>query len=115
MPPSPARAGGIRSDVDHGDHLYGLGSARSRADSGFAQGRRSHRVSLLRNRRSCAIDAARPALQGDSAVVSEEFLIRLNAQVGDNLRLGGRDFRIAAVLEQEPDRISEDREPARAS
>jgi len=47
------------------------------------------------------------ALQGDSAVVSEEFLIRLNARVGDALRLGGRDFRIAAVLEQEPDRISE--------
>ena len=47
------------------------------------------------------------ALQGDSAVVSEEFLIRLNAQVGDTLRLGGRDFRIAAVLVQEPDRISE--------
>ena len=47
------------------------------------------------------------ALQGDSAVVSEEFLIRLNAQVGDTLRLGGRDFRITAILEQEPDRISE--------
>ncbi|MGH9560645.1 MAG: ABC transporter permease, partial [Terracidiphilus sp.] len=31
----------------------------------------------------------------------------MNANVGDTLRLGGRDFRIAAVLEQEPDRISE--------
>jgi putative ABC transport system permease protein len=47
------------------------------------------------------------ALRGDSAVVSDEFLIRLNAHVGDTLRLGGRDFRIAAVLEQEPDRLSE--------
>ncbi len=47
------------------------------------------------------------ALKGDSAVVSEEFLIRLNARVGDMLRLGGRDFRIAAVLVEEPDRISE--------
>ena len=46
------------------------------------------------------------ALEGDSAVVAEEFLIRLNAQVGQSLRLGGRDFRIAAVLRQEPDRIS---------
>jgi putative ABC transport system permease protein len=43
---------------------------------------------------------------GDSAVVAEEFLIRLNAQVGQTLRLGGRDFKIAAVLKQEPDRIS---------
>jgi putative ABC transport system permease protein len=46
------------------------------------------------------------ALDGDSAVVAEEFLIRLNAQVGQTLRLGGRNFRIAAVLKQEPDRIS---------
>ncbi len=47
------------------------------------------------------------ALKGDSVVVSDEFLIRLNAHVGDTLRLGGRDFRMSAVLEQEPDRISE--------
>ena len=46
------------------------------------------------------------ALSGDSAVVAEEFLIRLNARIGQTLRLGGRDFRIAAVLRQEPDRIS---------
>jgi putative ABC transport system permease protein len=46
------------------------------------------------------------ALDGDSAVVAEEFLIRLNAQVGQTLRLGGRSFRISAVLRQEPDRIS---------
>ena len=47
------------------------------------------------------------ALQGDSAVVSNEFLIRMNVHVGDTLRLGGRDFRITSVLDQEPDRISE--------
>ncbi len=46
------------------------------------------------------------ALDGDSAVVAEEFLIRLNAKVGDTLRLGGKTFKIAAVLTQEPDRIS---------
>ena len=46
------------------------------------------------------------ALEGDSAVVAEEFLIRLNAHVGQTLRLGGRNFKIAAVLRQEPDRIS---------
>jgi putative ABC transport system permease protein len=48
----------------------------------------------------------RDALQGDSAVVAEEFLIRLKAQVGQTLRLGGRNFRIAAVLKQEPDRMT---------
>jgi len=47
------------------------------------------------------------ALQGDSAVVADEFLIRLDAHVGDTLHLGGRNFRITAVLKQEPDRISE--------
>jgi putative ABC transport system permease protein len=46
------------------------------------------------------------ALDGDSAVVAEEFLIRLNARVGQTLRLGGRNFRIAAVLRQEPDRLN---------
>jgi putative ABC transport system permease protein len=46
------------------------------------------------------------ALQGDSAVVADEFLIRLNAHVGQTLRLGGRNFRISAVLSQEPDRIT---------
>jgi len=46
------------------------------------------------------------ALKGDSAVVAEEFLIRLNAHVGDTLRLGGKNFTITAALEQEPDRIS---------
>lgn len=45
------------------------------------------------------------ALSGDSAVVAEEFLIRTNAKVGATLRLGGRSFRIAAVLKQEPDGI----------
>ncbi|MDR3454230.1 MAG: ABC transporter permease, partial [Rhodoferax sp.] len=48
----------------------------------------------------------RQALEGDSAVVAEEFLIRLNAHVGETLRLGGRNFKIAAVLKQEPDRIT---------
>ncbi len=46
------------------------------------------------------------ALTADSVVVADEFLIRLHAKVGDSLRLGGRSFRIAARLVQEPDRIT---------
>ena len=46
------------------------------------------------------------ALQGNSAIVADEFLIRLNSHVGETLRLGGKNFRITAVLKQEPDRIS---------
>ena len=46
------------------------------------------------------------ALAGNSVVVADEFLVRLNSQVGGTLRLGGMNFRIAAVLKQEPDRIT---------
>ena len=46
------------------------------------------------------------ALAGNSVVVADEFLIRLKAKVGDTLRLGGHNFRIAARLIQEPDRIT---------
>ncbi len=46
------------------------------------------------------------ALAGNSAAVAQEFLIRMNAHVGQTLRLGTKDFKITAVIEQEPDRIS---------
>ena len=46
------------------------------------------------------------ALAGDSVVVADEFLVRLKAHVGGTLRMGGRNFRIAAVLKQEPDRMT---------
>jgi putative ABC transport system permease protein len=55
------------------------------------------------------LDPAMPlaqALQGNSAVVADEFLIRLNAHVGDTLRLGQQEFTISAALKQEPDRIT---------
>jgi putative ABC transport system permease protein len=48
----------------------------------------------------------RQALAGGSAVVADEFLIRMNAKVGGTLRLGGRTFRIAAVIRQEPDLLT---------
>ena len=48
----------------------------------------------------------RQALAGDSAAVAEEFLIRMNAHVGQTLHLGTKNFRITAVIENEPDRIS---------
>jgi len=46
------------------------------------------------------------ALTDNSVVVADEFLIRLKAHVGDSLRLGGHNFRIAARLVQEPDRMT---------
>jgi putative ABC transport system permease protein len=46
------------------------------------------------------------ALAGNNLVVADEFLIRLNGHVGQDLRFGGKFFHIEAVLKQEPDRIS---------
>ncbi|WP_420236352.1 ABC transporter permease [Telmatobacter bradus] len=48
----------------------------------------------------------REALRGDSVVVAEEFLIRTHAQVGDQIQLGMKSFRIAAVVREEPDRMT---------
>lgn len=46
------------------------------------------------------------ALTDSSVVVAEEFLIRMHARVGDSVRLGGHEFRIAAMVVEEPDRIT---------
>ncbi|HZT33612.1 MAG TPA: FtsX-like permease family protein [Bryobacteraceae bacterium] len=45
-------------------------------------------------------------LDDASAAVSEDLLMRLGVRVGGMLRLGGQDFRIAAVLASEPDRMT---------
>jgi putative ABC transport system permease protein len=50
--------------------------------------------------------ALRRVLDGRSAAVSDDLLIRLKARVGESVRLGGQDFRIAAVLVSEPDRMT---------
>jgi putative ABC transport system permease protein len=46
------------------------------------------------------------ALTSDSVVVGDDLLIRLHEKVGDTIRVGGQDFRIAAAVESEPDRMS---------
>ena len=46
------------------------------------------------------------ALQGDSAIVADEFLIRLNAHVGIRFGSVEENFKITAVLKQEPDRMT---------
>ena len=39
-------------------------------------------------------------------VVDDNLLVRLRAKVGDQLKIGGRWFRIAAVIAKEPDRMT---------
>lgn len=48
----------------------------------------------------------RTALQPDSVVVSDGVLLRLNAKIGDTIRIGGQPFRIAAEVTNEPDRMT---------
>ena len=50
--------------------------------------------------------ALRAVLDSRSAVVSDDLLLRLKTGAGGNLRLGGKDFRIAARLVSEPDRLT---------
>ncbi len=46
------------------------------------------------------------ALQADTVVVASDLLLRLHLQVGDGLKLGDKVFRIAAVVTNEPDRLT---------
>ncbi|MFP5227998.1 MAG: ABC transporter permease [Acidobacteriota bacterium] len=48
----------------------------------------------------------RQALTDDSVVVDDNLLVRLRAKVGDQLKIGGMWFRIAAVIVKEPDRMT---------
>ena len=46
------------------------------------------------------------ALTADTAVVSDDLLMRLKVRRGDPVRIGGQDFRIAGVVTSEPDRMT---------
>lgn len=45
-------------------------------------------------------------LTDQTVVVDDNLLVRLRAKVGDSLRVGGQFFRVAAVIEKEPDRLT---------
>lgn len=45
-------------------------------------------------------------LNGQTIAVADDVLIRLNTSLGDTVRIGGQDFRIAAVVLSEPDRMA---------
>lgn len=48
----------------------------------------------------------RSVLNDDTVVVDDNLLVRLRTRVGAQLKVGGRWFRIAAVIEKEPDRMT---------
>lgn len=45
-------------------------------------------------------------LRDDTVVVADDLLVRLKLNIGDSLKIGNRIFRIAAVVVNEPDRLS---------
>src|SRR5688572_7553372 len=45
-------------------------------------------------------------LDDQSVVVATELLARLNLKIGDMLRIGGADFRVAGQVLEEPDKLS---------
>jgi putative ABC transport system permease protein len=50
--------------------------------------------------------ALRDVLSNETVVVDDNLLVRLRAKVGDELKIGDSWFRIAAVVEKEPDRLT---------
>jgi putative ABC transport system permease protein len=48
----------------------------------------------------------RALLTNSTVIVDDNLLVRLKAKVGDRLKIGGKYFRIAAVIVREPDRMS---------
>jgi putative ABC transport system permease protein len=53
------------------------------------------------------VEPLRQLLANDEdAVVSDELLIRFRAKVGDEIRVGGKDFRITGEVTAEPDRLA---------
>jgi putative ABC transport system permease protein len=45
-------------------------------------------------------------LRADTVAVSDDLLIRLDLKRGDTVRLGNQDFRIASIVDVEPDRMA---------
>lgn len=48
----------------------------------------------------------RQAVGGDNVAVGEDLLIRLKLRLGDRIAMGDRSFRVAAIVDSEPDRLS---------
>ncbi len=51
-------------------------------------------------------DALSKVLGDDTVVVADDLLIRLHLKLGDQLTVGSKNFRIASVVTNEPDRLS---------
>jgi putative ABC transport system permease protein len=48
----------------------------------------------------------KPAMADDTAIVSDDLLFRLGVKIGDSIRVGAQEFRIAVISKKEPDRMT---------
>src|SRR5579863_9697119 len=46
------------------------------------------------------------ALKSDTIAVSTDLLLRMDARIGDTVRIGGQPFRIIGTVQSEPDRMT---------
>ena len=46
------------------------------------------------------------ALKSDTIAVSNDLLLRMEARIGDSVRIGGQPFRIVGTVQSEPDRMT---------
>ncbi len=53
-----------------------------------------------------AVQLTRRADADSTVAVADDLLVRLHLKVGDQLKIGSKAFRIAAVVVNEPDRLS---------
>jgi putative ABC transport system permease protein len=52
------------------------------------------------------LDPPRTQLTGDTVAVSDDLLLRLGIKLGDSIRVGQKEFRVAARVVAEPDRMT---------
>src|ERR1700759_4549447 len=52
------------------------------------------------------VGSLKDVLSPDTVVVADDLLVRLHLNVGDQLKIGNKLFRIASVVTNEPDRLS---------
>ncbi|AXC14874.1 protein of unknown function DUF214 [Acidisarcina polymorpha] len=62
-------------------------------------------VQLLTSGGTQSIDL-KGLLNDSTVVVGDDLLIRLHVKIGDSLKIGAQSFRIAAIVQKEPDRMS---------
>src|SRR5215475_6074627 len=51
-------------------------------------------------------DPAKPVMSDATVIVSDDLLFRLGVRVGDSIRVGAQEFRIAGISKKEPDRMT---------